>query len=81
VTRRPLRPALSLSLVIGLVACDSRHDSVTDSALVEEREAVGDTTIVRIRSGSAWGAPAIVVEELAIGSLEGAASARTGRSG
>lgn len=73
---RVCRPASSLPLVaLALVcfACRSVDDVATaGSGLVEEREMVGDTTIVRIVSGSEWGAPATLVEELRIGSLEGA---------
>jgi hypothetical protein len=36
-----------------------------------ERDTIGDTVIVRTVSGSVWGAPATMREELAIGVLEG----------
>ena len=36
-----------------------------------ERDTIGDTVVVRTVSGSVWGAPATMREEVAIGVLEG----------
>ena len=36
-----------------------------------ERDTIGDTVVVRTVSGSVWGAPAVMREEVAIGVLEG----------
>lgn len=64
--------AAVLLLLVGFSACASEEDATDATALVEERETIGDTTIVRVTSGSRWGTPRTPVEDLAIGSLEGA---------
>ena len=53
-------------------ACQGESTERSDPSLVIEREAIGDVEIVTIVSGSVWGAPATVIEELSIGALEGA---------
>lgn len=51
-----------------LGACSGDDEA---EAMVVERSTVGDTTIVRTVSGSAWGDTARLVEEVRIGALEG----------
>lgn len=64
------RPAL-LACAAALIGCADaeRSDSGTWQA---ERETIGDTTVVRTISGSIWGAPVALHEDLTIGVLEGA---------
>lgn len=42
-----------------------------EGSWVAERDTVGDTVLVRTISGSVWGAPVEMVEDLAIGALDG----------
>lgn len=60
----------TLLLTLHLVACDDTPDG-SDVTPVTERTTVGDTTFVRVISGSVWGAPIVAVEEMAIGALDG----------
>jgi hypothetical protein len=52
-----------------LAACGGADDS--GSGLEIQRESLADTLVVRTLSGSAWGADAHLVPELAIGELDG----------
>lgn len=70
--RRTSLAMLTLPILAPALGCGSPEGAPEDADYVEERETIGDTTIVRIRSGSVWGTPATPAEELAIGSLEGA---------
>lgn len=71
----PVGPAgavLGLAATLGLAGCgggdSARPDDVT---WVAERDTLGDTVVVRTVSGSVWGAPARLVEEVSFGVLEG----------
>ncbi len=59
------------ALILLATACGGVGDDGGDAAVVE-RTTVGDTTIVRTVSGSAWGDTAQLVEEIRIGALDGA---------
>jgi len=60
----------ALLLASWLVACgETSLDSGPNH--VTERETIGDTTFVRVISDSAWSAPILATEEMAIGTLEG----------
>ena len=57
-------------LIMGIAACER---SGSNTAGVETtRTIVGDTTIVRTLSGSVWGDSVKLIEEMAIGELDGA---------
>lgn len=58
--------------VFGLLsgACGD-HEAERFGNWVAERDTVGDTVVVRTLSGSVWGYPATLIEELAIGVLDG----------
>ena len=78
----PLRPTMRFVpiLLLSIAACmDEGADADTDA--VVERETIGDTTIVRTVSGSAWGDTARLVEEVRIGALEGREELTFGRVG
>lgn len=51
--------------------CSQDRSEAQNSTWRVERDTVGDTVVVRTISGSVWGRPATLVEELAIGTLEG----------
>jgi len=61
---------LSVVLAVGLSAC-GQSERTTEGAETT-RTIVGDTTIVRTVSGSVWGDSVTLVEEVAIGVLDGA---------
>lgn len=65
---RPLLLGAMLAL-IGLPTCE--HGEIASGPLVAQRDSVADTVSVRTLSGSAWGRPIRLHEELRIGSLEG----------
>lgn len=71
--KRPDRPRslLAALVVIPFSACGTDAPASDAGSLEVERETVGDTMVVRIKSGSVWGAPARVSEHLSIGALEG----------
>ncbi len=57
---------------VALIAGACRASSNSDlGTWVAERDTVGDTVTVRTVSGSVWGKPATLVEELAIGEIDG----------
>lgn len=60
--------AAALAVSVAAAACGGHAG--TDGAVVQ-RDTVGDTIIVRTVSGSAWGAPARLEEEVRIGVFEG----------
>lgn len=62
--------ALTLILAGSLPACSPNARSA-EGTLEVERQFVGDTLVVHIRTGSVWDAPAALVEELRIGMLDG----------
>jgi hypothetical protein len=62
---------LALLPLLFIPSSCSRDSSPPPGGLVQEREMVGDTLVVRALSGSVWPGPATLVEELAIGALEG----------
>jgi hypothetical protein len=68
------RPALLVVLVaIGLAGCDGDGSRYPDTgAWRAEVDTLGDTIIVHTVAGSVWGDTADLVEEVRIGSLEGA---------
>jgi hypothetical protein len=57
-----------LIIAFAVAAC---HPGEPASSADVERQTIGDTTIVRTLSGSAWGDTAQLVEELRIGALDG----------
>ena len=63
-------PAMMLLMAIALTACVTAHDTNARDWVVE-RSQVGDTLVVRTVSGSVWGRPMLLVEELSIGVLDG----------
>jgi len=74
--RNPFPPAAALPrfvlvATLAVPACSDDARGGGDATPVVERRVSGDTTFVRIVSGSVWGAPVSVVEEMAIGMLEG----------
>ncbi|MYJ09116.1 MAG: hypothetical protein F4086_02235, partial [Gemmatimonadetes bacterium] len=66
VTRGLVLAAAALPL-----ACEPVSDSPDAAEAVVETETIGDTTVVRTVSGSAWGGDAALVPETSIGELEG----------
>lgn len=71
---RSLARALTLTLTFTLTltaGCTGDRSGADDGTWRAERETRGDTLVVRTVSGSVWGRPATLVEELAIGTLEG----------
>lgn len=62
-----------------LVAACSRERPQRAGTWVAEIDTLGDTIVVRTAGGSVWGAPALLVEELAIGVLEGREELMFGR--
>jgi len=66
VTRCLMLAAAALPL-----ACGPISDSRDAADAVVETETIGDTTVVRTVSGSAWGGDATLVPETSIGELEG----------
>jgi hypothetical protein len=76
-TRRlahPFVPAFGFALTLTLAlatGCSGDHSGAEDGAWRAERLMLGDTLVVRTLSGSIWGRTATLVEELAIGTLEG----------
>ena len=62
--------SLTLPFVFLLSACGGARD-VGDVTLVTERTTLGDTTFVRVVSGSVWGSQILAVEEMSIGALDG----------
>lgn len=76
-----LRSTLASAICVFVLAgCSGRDDAAGTSARVE-RETIGDTTVVRTVTGSAWGDTARLVEELRIGTLEGREELTFGRIG
>lgn len=59
------------AILIPLVALACGGGGGPDDGLDAERTVRGDTTFVHVRSGSVWGAPASLVEEVRIGALDG----------
>jgi hypothetical protein len=57
-------------LMLMLAACSPTGDRVGDNWIAEV-DTIGDTIVVHTTAGSVWGGPATLVEELAIGALEG----------
>lgn len=66
-------PRTALLSLLALAACaDPGGDPAPGSGpLVETREVVGDTLVVRAISGSTWGEEAVLVPEVEIGVLDG----------
>ena len=64
------RAGTVLALALLQAACHSGRPSDLGT-WVAERDTVGDTVTVRTVSGSVWGKPATLVEDLAIGELDG----------
>ena len=62
---------LVLAAAALLLACPPTSDSRDAADAVVETETIGDTTVVRTLSGSAWGGDASLVPETSIGELEG----------
>ena len=60
-----------LGAVLLALACGPITDSPDAAGAVVETETIGDTTVVRTVSGSAWGGDATLVPETSIGELEG----------
>lgn len=73
-TRSAFRPTSTLTAILAalppLVACGDGSPPERVGATVE-RDTIGDTVVVRTVSGSAWGEPARLVAEVAIGELDG----------
>jgi hypothetical protein len=65
------RRLLTLVLLFAVGACSADHGRDLGS-WVAEWDTIGDTVVVRTVSGSVWGGPVEMVEELSIGVLEGA---------
>lgn len=63
--------SLAAATLVATIACADDGPAGNDVTPVVERREVGDTTFVRIVSGSVWGAPADAIEEMSIGMLEG----------
>lgn len=59
---------IALCLVSGACTGESEANLRT---WIAEHDTIGDTIVVRTVSGSVWGSPATLVEEVAIGMLEG----------
>ena len=62
---------LVLAAVLLPFACGPISDSPDAAGAVVETETIGDTTVVRTVSGSAWGGDATLVPETSIGEMEG----------
>ncbi len=69
-----MKRALGTGLLVLIAACASGGPEESRSApeWVHERTEEGGKTVVRTLAGSQWGGPAVLVEELSIGVLEGA---------
>lgn len=70
--------ALAYAAALALAACNPDAGRIGPSV---EVETIGDTTIVRTLSGSAWNTEATLVPEVSIGELEGADEYLFGRIG
>jgi hypothetical protein len=68
---RPHVSAAVFSLVLPAIGACSAERGRDLGSWVAEWDTIGDTVVVRTVSGSVWGAPREMVEELAIGVLEG----------
>lgn len=68
--RRALAPTLPLLLLAAACGADGGGANA-GTELVERRDTVGDTVVVRVESGSSWGEDAVLVPEVAIGVLDG----------
>ena len=67
----PLRRAFVIVALVSLAASCRAAERPQRGTWKAERDTVGDTIIVRTVSGSVWGTPATLREDLAIGVLEG----------
>lgn len=74
-----LQILFSLASVASAWACSGESTEDRGPGPVIERDTVGDVEVVTIVSGSVWGAPATVAEEMSIGALEGAEELTFGR--
>lgn len=63
-----LPPAAGICLALASGGCGG----ATDAEASVTREVIGDTTIVRTAGYGPWGADAVLIEELRIGTIEGA---------
>jgi hypothetical protein len=54
-----------------LLGCSDRTDALAAGPLVEQRTRIGDTTFVRVESGSSWERSPVLRRDLEIGALEG----------
>lgn len=64
-------PFPAVAALLAAAACQSPPPSDGAGTLVEVRDTVADTVVVRAVSGSAWGEDAVLVPELTIGVMEG----------
>ena len=69
----PLVWRLSAALAVASLplACGPASDSRNRTGIIVETETIGDTTVVRTVSGSAWGEDVALVPETSIGEMEG----------
>jgi hypothetical protein len=69
---RPRLSAVLFSLVLLAIGACSADRGPDAGTWVAEWDTIGDTVVVRAVSGSVWGEPVEMVEELSIGVLDGA---------
>jgi hypothetical protein len=69
--RRPITSALVSVLLTAACGGSDNDQSQAAGPLVEVREMIDDTLVVRVLSGSTWGPDALLVPELEIGVLDG----------